>query len=547
MALAPEYQEYRLPQPANDSLVFFHEHPASAWGFEQYLLLTHQEFSKTNKSNVKAILNDYYHDLQDILRLQDIPKEISDHVTSLLKKRYTDSQIKKDFCSKAKSTWDQHRPLIIRGNNIGTLNNAEKIINNYYATDAEASGKRKRENADNDDDVDVDVNSADDFKNDNVWEACLGFIQSDHGKKFHKHSPAKHGIIQCGFGISRRPNWPEDIYLRLLKSHIMPRYPIPEECVKYINGVIDSKSIYDYKKAISKKDPAFEENTELDKAADFIEDLFTSAYHMYNVKQDVNHSESVFNYIFVYPFLRAVAAAINEDMCDFVPGETYLKAMTKQLESVGKHLDDRFQYKADGVFRLFNDRKQLEIMLLETSNAFECRDKGKISFDHHKGVFGTVAMLKTIADYYSYATTDQFAKIKVFFIQAAGDQLHLWSLCYKENGIYDLWRETYLTIRPSFDDRADLLQELLQFFWNMKELINESIQNIAHIRQNHISNRTSSRYKKRSPPLLTEIINPPIIKLMQNEDIKGMADLGPFYSPHESPAQSPAASPNEEN
>ncbi|CAO3588644.1 unnamed protein product [Absidia cylindrospora] len=173
--------------------------------------------------------------------------------------------------------------------------------------------------------------------------------------------------------------------------------------------------------------------------------------------------------------------------------------------------------------------------------------KVKTSFDHHKGVFGTVAMLKTVSGYYPYATTDEFGKVKVCFVQAAGNQLHLWSLCYKENSVYDLWRETYLTIRPSFDDKADMLPELLQFFWNMKALVNESILNITNLRQNHIiNNRSASRYNKHSPPLLTEIINPPIIKLVQHDDSKGMADLGPFYSPHQSPTQSRDNSPHDE-
>ncbi|KAG0163481.1 hypothetical protein DFQ28_011623, partial [Apophysomyces sp. BC1034] len=140
---------------------------------------------------------------------------------------------------------------------------------------------------------------------------------------------------------------------------------------------------------------------------------------MYNTKQDINHSESVFNYFFVYHFLRTVATTTNEEKCDFVPRETCLKAMTKQLEFFGKHQDERYQYKADGVFRLFDDRKQMEILLLETSNVFECRDRGKIGFDHYKGIFGTIVMLKTIADYFRYATTAEFEKIKVFFVQAA--------------------------------------------------------------------------------------------------------------------------------
>ncbi|KAG0178033.1 hypothetical protein DFQ28_004582 [Apophysomyces sp. BC1034] len=136
------------------------------------------------------------------------------------------------------------------------------------------------------------------------------------------------------------------------------------------------------------------------------------------------------------------------------------------IKACTKPTDDRYQYKADGVLRLFG-RKQLEILLLEASNEFGCHDKGKICFDL-KATFGGVAMLKTIADYYPYASVAEFGKVKVFFLHAAGDQLHLWSLCYKQDGVYDLWRETFLTITPEFEDKADLLPDLLRFFWMMK-------------------------------------------------------------------------------
>ncbi|CAO3588646.1 unnamed protein product [Absidia cylindrospora] len=106
---------------------------------------------------------------------------------------------------------------------------------------------------------------------------------------------------------------------------------------------MDAVSMYDMKKAISKKDPAFEEDVELDKAADFMDDLITTAYDKFlsllnlhvtdilffffvigNTKQDINHSESVF----VYPFLRTVAAGTNQDLCDFGPGERLTVVLT---------------------------------------------------------------------------------------------------------------------------------------------------------------------------------------------------------------------------
>ena len=46
--------------------------------------------------------------------------------------------------------------------------------------------------------------------------------------------------------------------------------------------------------------------------------------------------------------------------------------------------------------------------------ATECPKK--INFDFHKGMYGTVAMLKTVADIYKYATFDSFKKLMLYFV-----------------------------------------------------------------------------------------------------------------------------------
>jgi hypothetical protein len=62
---------------------------------------------------------------------------------------------------------------------------------------------------------------------------------------------------------------------------------------------------------------------------------------MYESKQDIRDGESVFNELFIYPFLRLVAVhAKNNNQqlkCDFKPGEAFLTSMTKQLIQIGQH------------------------------------------------------------------------------------------------------------------------------------------------------------------------------------------------------------------
>jgi hypothetical protein len=121
--------------------------------------------------------------------------------------------------------------------------------------------------------------------------------------------------------------------------------------------------------------------------------------------------------------LEAVAVSLAEsvDWCKagFKPGEAPLLSMSKQLKTLELFSDNSYSYLADGIVKLYG-LKSLEILLLETSNNFGCNDKPKISFDHHKGLFGTLAMLNNIADEFPLASMETFSKCKVFFVHAAG-------------------------------------------------------------------------------------------------------------------------------
>lgn len=65
--------------------------------------------------------------------------------------------------------------------------------------------------------------------------------------------------------------------------------------------------------------------------------------------------------------------------------------------------------------------KDLEVLLLETAGAFGREDCAKTAFDNSKGVFALLAMLKTIADQYKYASVETFSKLKLYFVQPSGE------------------------------------------------------------------------------------------------------------------------------
>jgi hypothetical protein len=154
-----------------------------------------------------------------------------------------------------------------------------------------------------------------------------------------------------------------------------------------------------------------------------------NSYSLHTTFQDIADGETAFNSILLYPFLRAVSSAVADevDECktDFKDGEAQLESMTQQLKASGLYKNDKFQYKADGLVKMYGV-KNLEILLLETSYHFGSKDKCKAGFDHHKGLFGSLSMLKTIADCFSLGNMESFKKVKVFFAHAAGKYIFLY-------------------------------------------------------------------------------------------------------------------------
>jgi hypothetical protein len=129
--------------------------------------------------------------------------------------------------------------------------------------------------------------------------------------------------------------------------------------------------------------------------------------------------ETIFNDMLAFPFLKSVAKAVAENVKnsdeEFKMGEAPLKAMMKQLDDK----DESTLYKADGIVKLYG-MKGLEVLILETSSHFGSNDNAKSCFDHHKGLFGALSMIKTIADENYLGSIETFAKVKVIFVHASG-------------------------------------------------------------------------------------------------------------------------------
>jgi hypothetical protein len=61
--------------------------------------------------------------------------------------------------------------------------------------------------------------------------------------------------------------------------------------------------------------------------------------------------------------------------------------------------------------------------------------------------------------------------------------------------------------------------------------LEKAVQNIVTVQKEHLENKAKYRYSVESPALLSNVVNPVILKLTKEHDSSGMAELGPIYSP----------------
>ncbi|KAL1933418.1 hypothetical protein VTP01DRAFT_7508 [Rhizomucor pusillus] len=133
------------------------------------------------------------------------------------------------------------------------------------------------------------------------------------------------------------------------------------------------------------------------------------------------------------------------------------------------------------------ERSELEILILETSNALDATTPTKRAFDFHKAMFGAVAMLKSIADKYKYADFSVFSALKIYFLHVADAEIRLWSV---QN-----FQKIFLVVRekksgvPSSEDDEDTLFAYIEFFWILKN-ISKTLETLEVVRKNDKENKS---------------------------------------------------------
>ncbi|KAI9476291.1 MAG: hypothetical protein EXX96DRAFT_651954 [Benjaminiella poitrasii] len=111
-------------------------------------------------------------------------------------------------------------------------------------------------------------------------------------------------------------------------------------------------------------------------------------------------------------------------------------------------------------------------------------------------------------------------------MQGANNGLRCWSVAFKDD-IFHMWLEDKLTIKYAFEDKEEYLPEAINFYLRLKKNLEKSLAAIEKLHEPHKANMRKYRYSQ-SPPLLSKLVDPTILRLTQSEHNKGMASLGPF-------------------
>ncbi|KAI9478737.1 MAG: hypothetical protein EXX96DRAFT_482828 [Benjaminiella poitrasii] len=526
MNLPEAFKNYKVGTVKEGPLHFFSLFTAEHWDAENYLEQTHHGTNKSKKFS--RIMLDYIDDLNWVRQLQETPYPIKEYITSLLnQKKPTKAKLLSNLANKKRKIHvEVHRGTIVNGDQIQYNNivRTTSCLIDFY----NSSRKRKveKEEAEKEEDEKEEDEKEENGKKPSTWQDWLKFLK-EHRAAFHPYSPEANGIIRAGNGVSSKPYLDRNMYRRHVDVHEVKLNEVPEQLRKIVSEVTETDGLDAFRRKIKQE----EGNDDLGFLESIFLQCFDQRYEAYTSPFADHKYEDTFNQLYIWPFMSVVAnyTTAKNGKVGFQTGQPRLESMSTQLKAAGIIVNDKSCYKTDGLLSLFATRN-VELLLVETSDHLGSSDQVKIKFDHHKAMFGLLSMIKTVAGEYQYASLEQFSTCKFFYLHGAGKDLQLWSLIYQE-GVFDFWLEATVHILPKFEDVDTFLPELVEFFWLVKGLLNEAVKNVESLREEHLCALRKNKFQLSKLTNLNSFVNPVIMKLTQQQDILGIGSLGPMYSP----------------
>ncbi|KAI8070641.1 uncharacterized protein B0P05DRAFT_513835 [Gilbertella persicaria] len=201
-----------------------------------------------------------------------------------------------------------------------------------------------------------------------------------------------------------------------------------------------------------------------------------------DLEKRITFNESNYSFHVLWPLVEFAVDSLNKENLSFICGEHIL-------------VSSKEEYKADGVVVL---QDNIEICLLEISGKYKLNDIPHTIYDHVKGCFGVLCMLNNLIKKYHKATIETAITLKVPFVHARGDAIHLWSLEICDNKLYALQKLYEAKIPLSWLDKAEVLS-LGILLWLLRGLLSTLISTIDTMQEEHDRARTVSLLGLPSP------------------------------------------------
>ncbi|KAI8365576.1 hypothetical protein BD560DRAFT_332655, partial [Blakeslea trispora] len=290
----------------------------------------------------------------------------------------------------------------------------------------------------------------------------------------HILSLEKYHIVECGHSIQRNPDVPEDLYAIVDTSNYIVTSAFLA-CTRYTSSVLNAMKTDDID-AIENAVKCQQDDKTMDPVCfEYIKHFFKTCLWLHRKKglyRRLAINESSFNHLLVWPIMELAVDDIDDEELTFVTAEHVLKSSAEE-------------YKADGCILFGED----EICLLETSGKFMLEDNSNLflvewlsiaakfrnetfdiylyGYDHIKMTFGALCLFNAVYKKHCWANEDTALKLRIPFVHARGNMLHLWSLELCSTKLY-LSKKVYKSLVPEKLSNTKDIVTLGNFVWLLK-------------------------------------------------------------------------------
>ncbi|KAF7724537.1 hypothetical protein EC973_000914 [Apophysomyces ossiformis] len=241
----------------------------------------------------------------------------------------------------------------------------------------------------------------------------------------------------------------------------------------------------------------------------------------------IQESEFLYKYKVLWPLLELVAStASSEREVLMTPGETPLLAMNS--DNKGKE-DNRCVFNVDGTLRV-DTLDKAEMLTLEVTGAYGFKDRSRCGYDHVKGAFSCLAMLRKLAHAYYAAGFEIFSKLRMYFLHVKERKVKLWAVYTPEPEVNLLQLVKEAEFPGSFDG-MDKVVDLLDFWWELVVRVENVVRTIEKLKKEHTTTlRRAHVYNEPLPDLRIQV-NEAVVDLVK-KDTMGMQHCAPKSPPY---------------